>query len=1165
MIAVTRKEKILEAILNSSTIDFIPTTREELFLAKILGMDVETPIPVLRKERLYQDIIDGEVPTTVARKRIEYFIAVAAGAELDLPIAVTREERWWADLIESGAIGGTPTTLRGVSPLTLTNAVKGKLKSLVQFGKCSVSGSDITCNNGVISWGRLNDNLLMPFDEFEENNINTGYNADIKRTTLADGQVYLGVSSNNYWLGETANRYIVSSTADSFTFTTGDVSYGFGYCVSVKPNTKYAVKGEEQHTQVRTSYYAEDGTYLSFGNLWSISTERTFTTPNDCAFVLFVFLPESTDYKNTNLTVSRVMLNEGESVLPYVPYQEGIVTTGTAEEILVESGNILNLDGFTPVTEMMDDDDPRWTVIFTGAGTYYIQSFADGAAGYIYYKIKKTDSTFLERVVVLANLTFTQKEVALAEGESLYLYNAQVRTKEQTQQLFTGWKVTVSRDELTEYSSYSAQTATAVNLYAVDGLCDEQDIVKGKVTRRTEAVVSDGSTPSGRYIGTVGSGNVIVQALETLYKDDVVTFTAEEESPLNLVKAEFSPVQDLHGQDAPYPAGCGKNKFDESAVTNGYYINASGVITPLQGTCYSGLIPVTAGETYTFSCIQASASDNIKRIHAYANDVWQEQIVAQTKSQGTVRLTFTVPVGANGIRISEFNDDYNRQLELGSAATSFAPYENLCPIDGWDEVDFGRAKRNLMAKPSSLLAPQTFANSFFIKAGYYYHSFEIQSATSWRIGIRTYAADGTNISDDSYKPVLNSIASSFYWNSGSQLWLQGGNSTSKKATLYIPKDCYIAFSFSNGDMTSATTVSDIMLTLGNEYVPYEPYHGELIPVQFGPLGKNLFDGRNLKSGLYNKYDSVSHLKPNTTYTWSVYGTSSKKFGLYAGKTNAEVPQPNIKLAGYTACGSHETFTTPADMDEWGYVFVAGNSVGAGSETGLTFQCEEGETSTAYEPYKDTVYGGYLRINRDGSVDLIGEKASKNFVASPGSLNVGTSGAGIKYADLYYSTFGEVLGGNVPILTSAYKQINSAATGADCTIKTYSSAFTIYDNRFIDASTASAILADVQCVYPLATPVTYHLPSIQALKSYIGKNNIWSSTNEDTTVAVSGDEVVEQVTPQPITLAWGDNTVSWTANVTGKEMEAEYKKIDDSVLEHGIVGKALIDFSIIEGE
>ena len=77
--------------------------------------------------------------------------------------------------------------------------------------------------------------------------------------------------------------------------------------------------------------------------------------------------------------------------------------------------------------------------------------------------------------------------------------------------------------------------------------------------------------------------------------------------------------------------------------------------------------------------------------------------------------------------------------------------------------------------------------------------------------------------------------------------------------------------------------------------------------------------------------------------------------------------------------------------------------------------------------------------------------------------------------------------------------------------------------------------------PLTTPITYHLPSISALKTFIGRNNIWTNTNEDTTVAVSEDEVIEQVTPQKLTTVPGTNTIAWTAEVDGKEMSVTYSK------------------------
>ena len=41
--------------------------------------------------------------------------------------------------------------------------------------------------------------------------------------------------------------------------------------------------------------------------------------------------------------------------------------------------------------------------------------------------------------------------------------------------------------------------------------------------------------------------------------------------PAKKFTATLSPVQDLHGQDAPYPSGGGKNKLDTSSFSNGTY------------------------------------------------------------------------------------------------------------------------------------------------------------------------------------------------------------------------------------------------------------------------------------------------------------------------------------------------------------------------------------------------------------------------------------------------------------------------------------------------------------------------------------------------------------------------------------------------------------------
>ena len=42
------------------------------------------------------------------------------------------------------------TTITGTAPLTLTNAEVGPVKSLIQYGKCTVSNGEIICNNGAV-------------------------------------------------------------------------------------------------------------------------------------------------------------------------------------------------------------------------------------------------------------------------------------------------------------------------------------------------------------------------------------------------------------------------------------------------------------------------------------------------------------------------------------------------------------------------------------------------------------------------------------------------------------------------------------------------------------------------------------------------------------------------------------------------------------------------------------------------------------------------------------------------------------------------------------------------------------------------------------------------------------------------------------------------------
>ncbi len=137
-----------------------------------------------------------------------------------------------------------------------------------------------------------------------------------------------------------------------------------------------------------------------------------------------------------------------------------------------------------------------------------------------------------------------------------------------------------------------------------------------------------------------------------------------------------------------------KNMNNPETDTNGYYIAADGTITVDARSCYSALIPVIAGHTYTWSGVGGGSSYNNKRVHGYTDGVWNQQLEQEQVTAGSpFAITFTVPAGLNAIRISHFKDDTQTQVEIGSTKTSYVAYNgsaadvaNLLKIDNYADT-----------------------------------------------------------------------------------------------------------------------------------------------------------------------------------------------------------------------------------------------------------------------------------------------------------------------------------------------------------------------------------------------------------------------------------------------------------------------------------------------
>lgn len=209
-----------------------------------------------------------------------------------------------------------------------------------------------------------------------------------------------------------------------------------------------------------------------------------------------------------------------------------------------------------------------------------------------------------------------------------------------------------------------AITEAKLNSTLVDDLAwqDDVDELKSAITQEKAPVILD--TASGEIV-TVPDGADGMK-VETL-------------------TVAIEPVQDLHGQDAPYPAGGGKNLFD-GETKHGYIYNGTYYASD-DYWCNKNDIPVKPNTTYIFSGVvsngQICCYNSSKQ---YTGDVFSPN------------ASFTTP--ANCAYISIYNpistENNNKQLEEGSTATAWSPYSNLCPISGWSAAEVVRTGKNII-------------------------------------------------------------------------------------------------------------------------------------------------------------------------------------------------------------------------------------------------------------------------------------------------------------------------------------------------------------------------------------------------------------------------------------------------------------------------------------
>ena len=184
----------------------------------------------------------------------------------------------------------------------------------------------------------------------------------------------------------------------------------------------------------------------------------------------------------------------------------------------------------------------------------------------------------------------------------------------------------------------------------------------------------------------------------------LATFEASA-MPMPSIKVSVEAKQDLHGYDKPWVGGAGKNKYDKNNANNQpnkRVSTGSGGTYAADGYTATYLVEVKPDTDYTLT----TSSNFVSYICWY--DETQARIGGTNWSSGTSK---TSPSNAKYVRFDFSTADIDTvQLELGSTATSYEPYENICPIEGWDAAvvtDTDDVDNPTVTQTTTITLPQT--------------------------------------------------------------------------------------------------------------------------------------------------------------------------------------------------------------------------------------------------------------------------------------------------------------------------------------------------------------------------------------------------------------------------------------------------------------------------
>lgn len=376
---------------------------------------------------------------------------------------------------------------------------------------------------------------------------------------------------------------------------------------------------------------------------------------------------------------------------------------------------------------------------------------------------------------------------------------------------------------------------------------------------------------------------------------ELATFQTDMAAKLKKLFTSFEPVQSFNGFDKPWPPGGSINLIDQAnaPVYTRWFNNSDKWANSADSRSFA--FPCQPSTTYTISTSNSSvgifrvgyitvALPTSTSVSPQLYDITRmTQAGAVTLTTSSDATYIIVQISASLIRTADL------MIEVGSTASTYVPYANICPISGHTGINFTRAGANLANRIYTSANIYNAGNLIPVKTGekiYVYAEYTYTSSPSmWAAVYASRTATGKN-----------------------NYLVQYSSFTSGQVKSYtITRDGYFGVAYNAGVATytvSKMMISKTPITSAADYVPYDP---TVIPVSWQSEAGTVYGGTlDAATGAL----TVLAEKAQLLSSWTWYRTQIN--GEYFFNT-ANLKTPLTTYKNLSACDTFKLVGNPSTM------------------------------------------------------------------------------------------------------------------------------------------------------------------------------------------------------------------------------------------------------------